>query len=79
MRWMGLTSGFAALASGLPGGGWLATGAGGGAGAPWLGRVARPAPAPHMMQTLRDDPREGPVRAEIRVRIAALAKRGVAR
>ncbi len=35
----------------------------------------RRAPAPHMMTTLRDAPREGPVRAEISDRLAALAQR----
>jgi acetoin utilization protein AcuC len=35
----------------------------------------RPEPAPHMLTTLRDAPREGPVRAEIRDRLAVLARR----
>jgi acetoin utilization protein AcuC len=35
----------------------------------------RPAPAPHMLTTLRDPPREGPVRPEIRARLSALARR----
>ncbi len=36
---------------------------------------ARRPPAPHMMTTLRDAPREGPVRPEVRARLAALAAR----
>lgn len=32
-------------------------------------------PAPHLLTTLRDPPREGPVRAEIRERLATLARR----
>ena len=35
----------------------------------------RPAPAPHMITTLRDASREGPVRAEVADRLAALARR----
>jgi len=35
----------------------------------------RRAPAPHMMTTLRDVPREGPVRPEVADRLAALARR----
>lgn len=40
----------------------------------WKGG-ARPPPAPHILTTLRDAPREGPVRTEIRDRIAALRRR----
>jgi acetoin utilization protein AcuC len=35
----------------------------------------RPAPAPHMITSLRDASREGPVRAEVADRLAALARR----
>ena len=35
----------------------------------------RPAPAEHLLTTLRDPPREGPVRPEIRARLGALATR----
>jgi acetoin utilization protein AcuC len=35
----------------------------------------RPPPAPHMLTTLLDPPREGPVRPEIRDRLARLARR----
>ena len=35
----------------------------------------RPAPAPHMLTTLRDPPREGPLRAEVADRLATLARR----
>ena len=36
---------------------------------------ARPAPEETLLTTLRDSPREGPVRAEVRDRLAALARR----
>jgi acetoin utilization protein AcuC len=36
---------------------------------------SRPAPEPHLLTTLLDTPREGPVRAEIRDRLAHLARR----
>lgn len=36
---------------------------------------ARPAPEPHLITTLLDTPREGPVRAELRDRLAVLAQR----
>jgi len=36
---------------------------------------ARPPPAPHILTTMRDAPREGPVRTEIRDRIAVLCRR----
>jgi len=39
-----------------------------------LAQGRRP-PAPHMMTTLRDVPREGPVRPEVADRLAALARR----
>ena len=35
----------------------------------------RPEPAPHMLTTLRDAPREGPLRPEVRDRLAVLARR----
>ncbi|MDT8856726.1 acetoin utilization protein AcuC [Paracoccaceae bacterium Fryx2] len=39
------------------------------------GGGGRAAPAPHLLTTLRDPPREGPVRAEVRQRLATLARR----
>ncbi|MDP2080448.1 MAG: acetoin utilization protein AcuC [Pseudotabrizicola sp.] len=39
------------------------------------GGGGRPPPAPHLLTTLLDPPREGPVRPEIRARIARLAQR----
>jgi acetoin utilization protein AcuC len=35
----------------------------------------RKPPAPHMLTTLRDTPREGPLRPEVAERLAALARR----
>lgn len=35
----------------------------------------RPAPAPHMLNTLRDAPREGAIRPEVRDRLSVLARR----
>jgi acetoin utilization protein AcuC len=35
----------------------------------------RPPPAPHLLTTLRDPPRDGPVRAEVRDRVALLSRR----
>lgn len=40
-----------------------------------LPRGRRPEPAPHMVTTLRDAPREGPLRPEVRERLARLARR----
>lgn len=40
------------------------------------GGGGRPAPDPALLTTLRDAPREGPVRAEVRERLAVLASRG---
>ena len=40
----------------------------------WNGGT-RPAPEPQLLTTLLDTPREGPVRAEIRDRLAQLARR----
>lgn len=39
------------------------------------GGGGRPAPAPHLLTTLLDPPRDGPVRPEIRARLARLAAR----
>ncbi|MVX50554.1 acetoin utilization protein AcuC, partial [Rhodobacter sphaeroides] len=44
------------------------------AGLDW-GGGGRPPPAPPLIETLRDAPREGPVRPEIRERLARLARR----
>lgn len=40
------------------------------------GGGGRPPPPPHLVDRLHDDPRPGPVRPEIRTRLAALATRG---
>lgn len=40
-----------------------------------LSWARRPPPAPHLLATLADPPREGPVRAEVRERLALLARR----
>ena len=41
----------------------------------WGSSGTRPAPAPHMIDSLRDPPREGPIRPEIHERLARLAAR----
>ncbi|HMO70433.1 MAG TPA: acetoin utilization protein AcuC, partial [Paracoccaceae bacterium] len=60
---------------GVPGG--PPGGAGGVRGALVGGGGGPPPPATAMLETLADPPREGPVRAEVRERLAVLSARGM--